>query len=435
MADLHVLPIATEAIFINPHNARTHTAQQVDQIAASIKRFGFTNPVLLDEMNILIAGHGRLAAAKTLGIEILPAIRIAHLSEPEKRALMLADNKIAANAGWDIDRLAAELADLSALELDFDLEVTGFETAEIDLLLTGDEPRGEQEILPPPDERAPKVCDRGDLWILGKHRILCGDARNADDVARLMREDRAAVGFTDPPYNVPIAGHVSGGGKVTHREFTEAVGEMNEAEFTSFLTEAFTLASSYSKPGAVWYACMDWRHMAEIISAGKSAFGPLINLCVWAKTNGGMGSLYRSQHELIFVFRNGMAQHRNNVQLGKFGRNRTNLWTYPGVNTFRNGRMEELHAHPTAKPVAMIEDALLDVSKRGDIVFDSFLGAGATLIAAEKSGRVARGIEIDPLYVDATLRRWRKLTGEEPLRERDGKYFSALESEIIEAAE
>lgn len=434
MPDLQILKVSTADIRTNPRNSRTHSARQVRQIAASIEQFGFTNPVLIDEEGMLIAGHGRLEAAKLLAIDSIPAIRITQLSDAAKRALMLADNKIAANAGWDLDLLASELADLSAMTLDFELEVTGFETAEIDLIIKGAEPEEEPETLDPIDESVPSVSERGDLWIAGRHRILCGDARNAEDMATLMRKDRADVGFADPPYNVAIAGHVSGGGKITHREFAEAAGEMSEEEFTRFLTEAFGLAASHSRPGAVWFACMDWRHMSEILSAGKASFGHLLNLCVWAKTNGGMGSLYRSQHELVFVFRNGTAAHRNNVELGKFGRNRTNVWSYPGVNTFRPGRMEELRAHPTAKPVPMIVDALLDVSRRGDIVLDPFLGGGATLIAGEKSGRNVRGLEIDPLYVDATLRRWRKLTGEEPVRERDSRKFSEIENEIKEAS-
>jgi DNA modification methylase len=252
-------------------------------------------------------------------------------------------------------------------------------------------------------------------------------------MARLMGTDCARAGFTDPPYNVPIDGHVSGGGRTRHRDFAEGVGEMSAAEFTGFLTDTLVLASEVSHPGAVWFACMDWRHIGEMLEAGKASFGSLLNLCVWTKTNGGMGSLYRSQHELVFVFRKGKGRHRNNVQLGRHGRNRTNLWRYAGVNTFRPGRMEELIAHPTAKPVAMVQDALLDVTRRGDIVLDPFLGAGATLIAAERCRRRARGLELDPLYIDATLRRWREHTGEEPVRAADGTTLAALEAEAGEA--
>lgn len=418
--------IAIDAVQPARRNARTHSPKQ---IAESIRTFGFTNPVLIDETDVLIAGHGRLEAAKSLGLKTVPAIRIPNLSEPAKRALMLADNKIALNAGWDLDILADELADLSSMELEFDVATTGFEVAEIDLIIDAcrDDAAVAEEALEP-DRTLPAITQPGDLWQLGPHRVLCGTARSSEDYASLMQGDLADVGFTDPPYNVPITGHVSGKGRVRHREFAEASGEMSEEAFTAFLIQTLQLAARHSREGAVWYVFMDWRHLAEMRTAGLTAFGTWLNLCVWAKTNGGMGSPYRSQHGLVFVFRNGKAAHRNNVQLGRFGRNRTNLWSYPGVNTFRKDRMSELQAHPTAKPTVMIRDALLDVSKRGDIVLDPFLGAGATLIAAERSGRIARGLEIDPLYVDVVLRRWRAETGEEPVRASDGRSLADLEA-------
>ncbi len=421
-----------EAVKPNPKNARTHSSQQLKQITSSMKAFGFTNPVLIDESNVLIAGHGRLEAAKTLGLSQIPSIRIAQLSDAEKRALMLADNKIAMNAGWDIEILTRELADLSSMELSFDVELTGFEVGEIDLVIgdVGDTDVDEAETAPEPDPDLPAITQRGDLWILGRHKVVCGDARNPEDMERLMGGERADVGFTDPPYNIKINGHVSGCGQVQHREFVEASGEMSREEFTSFLTDGLGLGAQYSRSGAVWFACMDWRHMGEMLAAGEEVFGVFLNLCVWAKTNGGMGSLYRSRHELVFVFRKGNKTHRNNVQLGRFGRNRTNVWNYAGVNTFREGRMEELAAHPTAKPVAMVKDAILDVSKRGDIVLDPFLGAGATVMAAEQSGRVARGLEIDPAYIDVILRRWRKQTGEEPVRCAGKRTLASLECEL-----
>ncbi|WP_050931678.1 site-specific DNA-methyltransferase [Aestuariivita boseongensis] len=431
MQDLQIIYCPVAEITVNPRNARTHSRRQIHQICDSIKTFGFTNPLLVDEDGVLIAGHGRLDAAKLLGLERVPAIVLAHLSSPEKRALMLADNKIALNTGWNLDLLAAEMADLSAMTTGFDLEVTGFEVGEIDLLLD-DTPMSdtEPELAPEPDLAAPVITKRGDLWHLGPHSVVCGDARSARDVAFLMGDDRADCGFTDPPYNVPIAGHVSGKGEVRHREFAQASGEMTSCEFADFLSETLSLAAGYSRDGAVWFTCMDWRHMGEMIAAGTKAFDAQLNLCVWAKTNGGMGSLYRSQHELVFVWRKGRGRHRNNIRLGKFGRNRTNVWCYAGVNSFRDGRMDELRAHPTAKPVAMIKDALLDVTSRGDVVLDPFAGAGATLIAAERSGRSARLLEIDPAYVDTMLRRWREETGEDPIRAADGAQLSGLEGDI-----
>lgn len=412
----------------SPRNARTHDEQQIRQIVDSIKAFGFTNPLLIDEADGIIAGHGRLEAAKELGLTEVPAIRLSHLSDPEKRALTLADNKIALNACWDMELLASELAELSEIDLAFDLEITGFEVPEIDLIIEGaNAKKSLTEVAPEPDQTIPPICQPGDLWLLGLHRVLCGDARNGDDYERLMDGALAHAGFTDPPYNVPISGHVCGSGKVRHREFAEASGEMSEEAFEAFLRETLTYCAKHSQEGAVWFACMDWRHVGEIRSAGLSAFDEWLNMCVWAKTNGGMGSLYRSQHELVFVFRKGKTSHRNNVQLGKFGRNRTNLWTYAGVNTFRKGRMEELQAHPTAKPVEMVKDAVLDVSRRGEIVLDPFLGSGSTLIAAERSGRIAYGLEIDPAYVDVILRRWRDEVGQEPLRAADQMKLCSLE--------
>jgi DNA modification methylase len=417
LQNLKIEYISTAAVLRNERNARTHSRQQVRQIEASIRAFGFTNPLLIDEANILIAGHGRLEAAHRLGLELVPAIRLAHLSELEKRAFMLADNKIALNAGWDLDLLAQELVDLSSMDLSFDLELTGFETAEIDLLIGDDDGAMEAEPVPEPDPGQPVFTQPGDIWQLGPHRVMCGNARDIDNVNSLMDGSLADVGFCDPPYNVRVDGHVSGSGRVRHREFAEASGEMTSQGFTD---------------GAISFVFMDWRHMAELLAAGSKAFGTLVNLCVWAKTNGGMGSLYRSQHELVFVYRRGSAQHRNNIQLGRFGRNRTNLWTYAGVNTFREGRMDDLRAHPTAKPVALIKDALLDVSRRGDVVLDLFVGSGSTLMAAERCGRIAYGMDIDPAYVDVALRRWRKETGEDPVRFNDGIGLSHLERGVIE---
>jgi DNA modification methylase len=418
-------------VAVNPRNARTHDKRQLKQIKDSITAFGFTNPLLVDEAGVLIAGHGRLSAAKSLGLETVPIIILEHLSETQKRALMLADNKIALNASWDMDLLANELADLSSMDLEFNLELTGFEVADIDFIIGEVEDRsaGEVETAPVPDECTPVITRRGDLWLLEKHRVLCGDARNPDDFKVLTGDGKAAMVFTDPPYNVPIAGHVSGKGRARHREFHEASGEMTRSEFTVFLDEVLTNTADSCRDGAISFVCMDWRHIGELLEAGQRAFDAYLNLCIWAKTNGGMGSLYRSQHELVFVFRKGKVQHRNNVQLGRFGRNRTNVWTYAGVNTFREGRMEEISAHPTAKPVAMVKDAILDVTKRGEVVLDPFLGGGTTVMAAEQSGRIAYAMDIDPAYIDVALRRWRKDTGEEPRRASDNRTLASLEME------
>ena len=431
MNDLTITYMNLDDLSENPRNARTHSPAQIRQIANSIKAFGFANPLLVDEANTLVAGHGRLAAARQMGLMSVPVVRLAGLSDAQKRGLMLADNKIAESASWDADRLTMELADLSDLSLDFAIEDTGFAMGEIDLILDGADGKGEEEeaeVAPDADRMAVPVAEIGDLWLLGEHRVVCGNARSKEDLATLMCGELADAVFTDPPYNVTIKGHVSGKGAVTHREFNEASGEMDVGAFESFLAQTLGNAAECCRPGAVFFACMDWRHIASLIRVGEATIGDMLNLCVWAKTNGGMGSLYRSQHELISVFKRAGGKHRNNVQLGRFGRNRSNLWQYAGVNTFRAGRLEELHAHPTAKPVAMVRDAFLDVTARNDVVLDTFAGAGATLMAAQSSGRKARLLEIDPLYVDVMLRRWREETGEDPRRKSDGAAFSQVEA-------
>lgn len=413
---------------LRPHarNARTHSRKQIHQIAASISEFGFTNPVLLDRHGAIIAGHARVEAAKELWLATIPTICIDHLSDEQKRAYMLADNRIALNAGWDPEILQIELAELSALELDFDLEITGFETAEIDLIVDGPAPDRRQD----PADSAPAVQDGpavtrpGDLWVLGDHRLLCGSALDPAAYAAVMGDDRARLVFSDPPYNVPVDGHVCGAGSIKHREFAMASGEMSPRQFTEFLGEAFRQAAAVSLEGAMHYYCMDWRHMGEMLAAGEAALLKLKNLCVWVKNNGGMGSFYRSRHELVFVFKHGAAPHVNTIELGRHGRYRTNVWEYAGVNTLRRGRMDELSMHPTVKPVAMMSDAIKDASRRGEIVLDPFGGSGSTLIAAERTRRRARLIEIDPHYCDVIIRRFEALTGQGAVLASTGALFA-----------
>ena len=433
-----------------PRNARTHSKAQIQQIADSIERFGFTNPVLISDEGEIIAGHARVEAARLLGFEAVPTLRLSHLSAEERRAYVLADNKLAQNAGWDFEILAEELEAL--IEIDFDVSVTGFSAAEIDLTLdqardtSPSQPEADQaDMVPPLQEVA--VTRLRDLWKLGRHRLLCGDAKSEVDLDRLIRgclgnpdgtevpvpsnPGVAALLFTDPPYNVPIDGHVGGLGSVRHRDFAEASGEMSEEAFTAFLTTTLRNASRALKDGAIAYVCMDWRHMGELIAAGKAAFTELKNLCVWNKTNGGMGSFYRSKHELIFVFKHGTAPHTNTFGLGDSGRYRTNVWDYAGINaTGRDGlgqsRMDQLAMHPTVKPVALIEEALKDCSLRGEIILDLFGGSGSTLLAAERCGRSARLMEIDPLYCDTIIRRWQAYTGKQASLLSDGQTFDAV---------
>jgi DNA modification methylase len=396
-------------------NARRHTPKQVRQIACSIEAFGFNVPILVNAQFQVIAGHGRLLAARELGWREVPTIILDHLSDAQARAFMIADNRLTEISTWDEELLGKELKQLSELNLDFSLELTGFETGKIELLIEGLNVRDAE----PAEDAAsvvsgPRVCRKGDLWLLGKHRVLCGSALDQDCYRTLMAGAKAEIVFTDPPYNVPIDGNVSGLGKTRHREFEMASGEMDEVEFRDFLERACELLARNSQQGSLHYLCMDWRHMEALLAAGNRVYDELKSLCVWVKTNAGMGSLYRSQHELVFVFKYGRSKHQNHVMLGQHGRNRTNVWEYPGANSFgRNGALGNLAAmHPTVKPLAMISDALKDASSRGDRVLDPFLGSGTTLLAAERTGRVCSGMEIDPAYVDTTIRRWQALTGE-----------------------
>jgi DNA modification methylase len=401
----------------DPANARRHGKKQIVKLANSIETFGFNVPVLVDaELNV-IAGHGRLAACRELGIAEVPTLCLDHLRPAQLRAFMIADNRLTELAEWDDRLLAQQLKDLSLSGLDFSLEVIGFETAEIDLRIASlddlpDTDNDPADAVPEIPAGAP-LSKLGDLWVLGRHRALCGNALDPKDFRTLLGDELAAMVLTDPPYNLPIEGHVSGLGTVHHRPFPMACGEMDGPQFTSFLGQAFRNLAAFSKDGSIHFVCMDWRHAEELLTAARDVYGELKNLCVWVKDNAGMGSLYRSQHELVFVFKHGRNGHRNNVQLGHFGRNRTNVWRYPGANSFaRCGDEGNLLAlHPTVKPVALVADAILDCSARGDVVLDAFLGSGTTLIAAERTGRRCYGLELDPAYVDTIIRRWQALTG------------------------
>ena len=401
--------IALADLVLNPQNARTHSRKQVRQIANSISEFGFTNPILIDSTNLVLAGHGRLAAAKQLRIDRVPCIRLASMTAEQKRAYALADNKLALNAGWDESILAAELGALLNIDPAFDIELTGFSIAEVDTLIEGIQP---VEAGDPADDLVPNTtsnefdCRLGDIWELGPHRLICGDALDQQTVALLLGGERAQMVFTDPPYNVKIDGHVGGLGATKHREFVMGVGEMSPSEFATFLKRAFVNLTSHSIDGSIHFICMDWRHMGEILAASQAVYSELKNLIVWAKDNGGMGTFYRSRHELIFVFKNGTQPHLNSFELGQHGRYRTNVWQYRGVNTFKTGRMEELSIHPTAKPVQMLADAIKDVSTRNGIVLDLFGGSGSTLIAAHKTGRRAFLCEYDPIYCSRIIGRW-----------------------------
>ena len=419
----------------DPRNPRLHDERQVRQIARSIEVFGFNVPLLINSEMQVVAGHGRLEACKLLGITEVPTIRLEHLTESQTRAFMIADNRLTENAHWDKQLLAQQLKDLSAVELDFSLETIGFEMAEIDLMIEGLSPAtgGKQDPADesPDETNKVQVSRLGDLWQLDKHRVLCADATELASYSKLMAGQKATVVFSDPPYNVRIDGHATGLGKTRHPEFPMASGEMSEGEFTEFLTQALAHLAGHSADGALHFICMDWRHMAELLAAGRRVYSELKNLCVWTKDNAGMGSLYRSQHELIFVFKNGKGPHRNNIQLGQFGRYRSNVWHYPGANSFSRTTDEGnlLALHPTVKPVALVADAIMDCSARGDIVLDGFLGSGTTVIAAERTGRVCFGLELDPVYVDTIIRRWQAFTSRSAIHAISRRSFNEIEEE------
>jgi DNA modification methylase len=426
-----------EEIKPSSRNARTHSKDQIKQVTKSIERFGFINPVVIDIDCNVVAGHARLMAAQRIGLEEIPCLEVSHLDENELRAYMLADNKIAENAGWDEGLLKVELEYLSRVNIDIEIDDLGFSVGEVDIILGHAESKPDAEEIDEALLALPEkpITQSGDIWQLGPHRVACGDCRDPHLLAQLMGTDLAHMVFTDPPYNVPIQGHVSGLGDIQHPEFAMASGEMSDEEFLVFLGTSLEALRSITSAGSLHYICMDWRHLGPLIAAGRNTFDSLENLCVWSKTNAGMGSLYRSQHEMVLVFKHGKVPHINNVKLGKDGRYRTNVWTYPGVNTFSKDRDETLALHPTVKPTQLVADAILDVTKPGDLVVDGFVGSGTTILAAEKTQRRCYGIEIDPHYVDVALRRWVELTGGEPIHLSTGESFSVRQhDQELEAA-
>jgi DNA modification methylase len=411
----------------HPKNVRVHPNKEIQLLAENIKLIGFTNPILIDENDIILCGHARVAASERIGLREVPVVVLKGLTELQKRTCLLADNKLADKAGYDRSALAIEIKDLGHLftEAGLDFELTGFEAAEIDGIL-GDLVDPEQD---PADElpsiiRVP-VSRKGDFWQLGAHRLLCGDATSSADVCRLMARQRAAMIIADAPYNLKIKS-IQGRGKIKHREFAQASGEMSSSEFTKFLNNSMALAAQHSIDGSLHFWFMDWRHVKEILLAGTKVYAELKNIVVWVKTSAGQGSFYRSQHEFVFAFLRGEAQLVNNVNLGRHGRNRSNVWSYPGANSFRAGRMDDLAIHPTIKPVALVADAMRDCSRRGDLILDPFMGSGTTILAAERVGRRGYGLEIDPLYVDASVRRWQNFTKRDAILKGTGQTFDEV---------
>jgi DNA modification methylase len=415
-----------------PETPAPTTTSNLAKLKTSIQKFGFTAPVLVDEAGVILSGHGRVQAAKALELPTIPTRVIGGLSEAKKRAYVIADNKLAQLAGWDATLLKDELELLIAEN--FDIETTGFSTAEIDILFDGaEEPSGsDPDDLQPNDIAAEVVSRVGDLWRLGSHSLLCGDALSPDSYKTIMQGALAQMVISDPPCNVPIDGHVCGYGKIHHKEFEMASGEMTPGEF---LNTAFSRTHASSQDGAVHYYFMDWRHSMEIQKAAQPLFGSPLELCVWVKDNGGMGSFYRKQHELVFVFKKGEAPHINNFELSQHGRYRTNVWTYSGVNTSKGKGYELLALHPTVKPVSLIADALRDCSHRQGIILDPFAGSGTILIAAERTRRQARAIELDPQCVDVGVMRWQRVTGKEAVLEATGQTWDQVRASRLSGAD
>jgi DNA modification methylase len=413
---------------------RKHPAKQLAKLEANIRAHGFVTPVLVDGDGVIISGHARLKVALKLGMSFIPTIRVEHLSKAQVRAFRLAENQLASLSEWNEEELVAELKEILELE---DVAALGWETGELDLLLeercqNGSSSSEDPADLIPTTPRNP-VTLKGDIWCLGKHRLACASSLAADDWATLMAGAQARMAFTDPPYNVPIAGHVSGLGKHQHDEFEMASGEMSEDEFIAFNERYLHRLVECLAPGAILCVCMDWKHLWELQSGARAAGLQLINLCVWNKQNGGMGALYRSKHELVLIFKHGKAPHQNNVQLGRFGRYRTNVWEgYPSMNSFGSGRDEALAMHPTVKPTALVADAIRDVSKPGDIVLDAFIGSGTTIVAAERTKRICYGMEIAPKYVDVAIARWAKMTGEPAILEATGETFAEVAARRVD---
>jgi DNA modification methylase len=411
-----------------PGNPRIHSELQLTKLMASMRMYGVTKPVLVDESSVILCGHACVQAALRLNLTAIPTRVISGLTEAMKRGLAIGDNKLGLLSTWDDPLLKAEMALL--IEDNFEIETIGFSTAEIDLMF--EDPADPEDQLPElPD--AP-VSRLGDLWLLGSHRLLCGDALKAESYLTVMDGGNAQMAITDPPFNLKIDGHVSGNGKVKHKEFPMASGEMSKAQFTNdFLRPAFAHMDAHAVDGSIHFIFMDWRHTVEIQAAAEPLFGDPKQMCIWAKDSAGMGSFYRSAHELVFVFKKGAAVHINNFALGQTGRYRTNVWNYPGANGFRGQDHGLLASHPTPKPVGLIADAIRDCSHRKGLILDPFAGSGTVLIAAERTGRYARAIELEPKYIDVGIQRWQRLTKKEAVLAATGQTWDEVRAERLGA--
>ncbi len=420
---LTLIELPLEALRAPARKVRALDEAHVLEIARAISSLGFCSPILLGKDNVVLDGQSRVEAARHLGLARISAIRVDHLTESEQRLLGLAVNRLGEKGGWDLDELKVELQEL--IVADEPIEVSGFTLDEIDQVVLDGEPTAiEAGPLAPPAGGATAVARLDDVFLLGRHKLMCGDATDPQVWRRLMESaEPARLLLSDEPYNVKIKGHVSGLG---HREFAMASGEMSDLEFAAFNEKWIGSALPWLCEGGVLGTFIDWRGYPTVHAAAVKAGLTALNLIVWGKTNAGMGSLYRSQHELLPLFKKGSAPHVNNIDLGKRGRWRSNLWTYPGASSMGSDARRGLQDHPTVKPIEMLMDALLDLTNRDDLVLDPFLGSGSTLMACEKTGRVCRGLELDPLYVDVIIRRFEAATGVAVLLEETGERFVDL---------
>jgi DNA modification methylase len=422
LPNLDLVYVPVEDLRMPLREVRKLDPAHVREVANAISTLGFCAPVLIGRDNAVIDGAIRVEAARQLGLGRVPCVRIEHLNETEQRVLRLAINRLGEKGEWNLDELKVEFEEL--IFADAPIEVSGFTLDEIDHIVLGEVDEAIEEGPLSPEASAIAVARIGDLIDLGPHRIICGSATDPETVRQLIAGDPPArLVLTDEPYNVPIAGHVTGG---RYREFAMASGEMTDAEFLAFNEAWMAAVLPCLCDGGVFGTFIDWRGYPTVHSAAIKLGLKPINLVVWTKTNAGMGSLYRSQHELLPLFKNGSAQHVNNIELGRRGRWRANVWTYPGASSLGSDARRGLQDHPTVKPTAMLEDALLDLTDRRDIVIDPFLGSGSTLIAAHKTGRVCRGVELDPLYVDVIVRRFEGATGMAATLVGTGETFEAL---------
>jgi DNA modification methylase len=430
---LELLTVPTKDLKPTSRQIRRRDTVQSAKIDASIGKFGVCRPILISADRTIVEGHGIWEAAKRLGVTEVPCIVIDHLDANELRLLPMALNRIAETGAWEVEALRLEFEEL--IVLGEDISATAFEMAEIDTLLLKDcDDASGAELDVPPSPPQIATSRRGDVWILGDHRLIQGDARQPEVYALLMWEgELATFVLTDPPYNVPNVGHVTG--NADHREFACAHGEMSREEFANFNRAWMAVGLTYLIDGGLVLSCIDWRSVEIILACGRELGLELFNFIVWSKTNGGQGSLWRSQHELLPVFKKGGAPHINNVELGRHGRWRSNVWRYPGASSLGSDSRDGLALHPTVKPRAMLEDALLDVTNRDDIVLDCFAGSGSTLLAAEATGRRCRAIEIDGPYCDVIIARWRQMTGCDAVLETTGESFAEVAARRAAEAE